>query len=838
MDRNLIDFDAHALSVLEFSQVMELIKKRTHWVGGRQALDGMKPFEVLEDLHQRQEEFQQAGVMLEQGHQPGLSGLEDVTEQVRAAQKGRTLGSLDLVDVNGVLRAGHHARRLLMGRREQHHLAAWGEALLTFEGLERQLTESIASDGRVRDEASPRLAEYRADIRHQEEKVQSSFERLLRDNRYRRMLQEPIVTVRQRRHVLPVKADFKGKFPGLVIDQSQSGATLFMEPLDTVLAQNQLRAAQLAEEKEIEAVLTRLSGLIGAVAEAICDNHRVLSHLDALFAVARYAVEVEATFPEVHPGRELKLERAFHPLLGLDSVPISVELGAPFQVLVITGPNTGGKTVTLKVVGLMVVLARMGFPLAAAENCRVPMVGGVFADIGDEQSIAQSLSTFSAHLTQILRILETARPGSLVLLDELGAGTDPMEGSALGMALMEELKRRDCLVVLTTHLSQLKSFAAEHPGFENAAMEFDTDTLMPTYRVLMGVPGRSNALAIAAGLGLPEAVLRRAREHLGRDHVEVDSLLEDLEIERGVVRRLEAKASEDSGLAASLRQEYQEKLATLEREKETFLADAAEEAREMVARAQSQIHDMLQEFRLRVTALGKARREALEEARELRRQLQEQIEEQARLEVQVEEASFTESETPQPPPAPTDDIEEEARLQARVLEAELDSMKERFQEIARERPEPSREQRELESGDWVYARKYGQEGEVLKIKGKRVEVRLGAVRMTVERDDLEWMERPVTQQPVRVPESQRSHISPRVDLRGMTVDEALFELDQRIDAAALARVEKLEVIHGKGTGALRKAVAAHLKRHPQVDSQRLGELYEGGWGVTVVNLRL
>lgn len=834
-----MEFDPHALGVLEFPAVLDLLKKRCQWVGGRQALQGMAPLAVLEDVRQRQEEFAQARVMLEQGNHLGLSGLEDVGERVRAAQKGRTLNALDLVDVNGLLRASRNCRQLLLGREDEFHLAAWGEALIPYEGLEQRLTMSIAPDGRLQDSASPRLAEYRADIRLQEGKVQSSFDRFLRDNRYRRMLQEPIVTVRQRRYVLPVKADFKGKFPGLVLDQSQSGATVFMEPYDTVLAQNQLRASQLAEEKEIEAILTRLSSEVGAVAVAILDNSRVLGHLDALFAGARYAVEVEAVLPEIHPGPELCLERAFHPLLGPEAVPISITVGEGHQILVITGPNTGGKTVTLKVVGLMVVMARMGFPIPVGPGSRIPMVGNVFADIGDEQSIAQSLSTFSAHLTQILRILDRARPGTLVLLDELGAGTDPAEGSALGMALMEELRVRGCLTVLTTHLSQLKSFASEHEGFENAAMEFDTSTLMPTYRVLMGVPGRSNALAIAAGLGLPEGVLRRAREHLGREHVEVDNLLEDLETERRVVRQLEARASEESDLATQLRAGYQQKLEKLEAEKTTLLAEAAEEARQMVAKAQSQIHDMLQEFRLRVTAMGKARREALEEARELRKRLQEQLDEEQSPTPNREE-SFSQSETPEPEPPPSDDVEEEARVQARVLESELESMRDRFEEISRDRPAPVPVDggRTLEPGDWVYARRYGQEGEVLSVKGKRVEVRLGAVRMTLERGDLEWMERPVAQAAVRVPTSQRQTMSTRVDLRGMTVDEALFELDQRLDAAALARVEKLEVIHGKGTGALRKAVSSHLQRHPQVVDSRLGELHEGGWGVTVVNLRL
>ncbi|MCA9791859.1 MAG: Smr/MutS family protein [Candidatus Eremiobacteraeota bacterium] len=574
-----------------------------------------------------------------------------------------------------------------------------------------------------------------------------------------------------------------------------------------------------------------------------------LGYLDAILALARYAVEAGANLPEVKNDCALRLVNARHPLLGRDCVPISVEVGDGFSTLVITGPNTGGKTVGLKTVGLLAVMALCGMPIPASSGTTVPLLTGVWADIGDEQSIAQSLSTFSAHLTQILRILPESGPGTLVLLDELGAGTDPAEGSALGIALLDYLNARGGLTVLTTHLSQLKVHAAQTPGFQNAAVEFDAASLSPTYRILMGIPGRSNALAIADRLGLPREVLRRAREHLGQDHAGVEGLLDDLEHERDAVRALEGRLEVENRELSELRRAYEEKMRAARDERERLLAEASVEAGRMVEEARKKVTGLLQDFRTRMKALGQARRDALEQARQLSEELAQRVEPPAEpspeeLEAPLEETEeegfdeqFATTETPAEPEPPEDVVDEVARREARQVEAALAELDDSFAAY-RPAPKPVDESAPLPAGTAVYARRYGQDGEVLSQKGERVEVRLGAVRMTVDRDDLEVIEarREATQ--IRLPESGRDKVSTRVDLRGLTVDEALFELDRYLDAAAMARADKLEVIHGKGTGALRNAVQSHLRQHTLVADYRLGEVHEGGWGVTVVKMRL
>ena len=901
--------DPHSRRVLEYDKVLALVARNAHWEPGSEALLGLLPAETLEEAHRRQDELREVLGLYDQAVGIGAGGLADCREALKGADRGRVLSPQDLLQVAELAAASRKTGRYLREHADSVPLMADRALNLgSFPRLEQEIERSLSVEGRVLDSASPRLRHLRQELSSLQARVQDHLNRVVRTSTYSRMLQEPLVTVRDGRFVVPVRQEYRSQFPGLVIDQSASGATVFMEPWAVVELGNRVRAAALAEQKEVEAVLARLSGLVGHHAHELLVAGEELAWFDALMAMAAYARSTRSLLPELREGGELRLVEARHPLLldrpGTQVVPISLDLTEDIRTLIVTGPNTGGKTVSLKTTGLMTLMALAGMPIPARAGTTLPFLREVWADIGDEQSIAQNLSTFSSHLTQILKILPAAGPQTMVLLDELGAGTDPSEGSALGMALLEFLHERGCRTVVTTHLSELKVFASRTPGISNAAVEFDAETLEPTYRVIMGIPGRSNALRIASRLGLPPEVQRRAREHLGSHHVEVEGLLDELEQERDAAERLGQRLQGEQVEAARLRQDYEARLQEVHAERDRILAQASREARELLEEARAKTHGLLRSFRDRLAALGRARRESLEDGRRLATELAAALARSEDLEILAELSPVASAELaaalrdavrrfrrgevvealpPQPAPRPSpgdlelpesleipepapealepeplpveeeplptssetelpearrahDELDQEARVEARTVEAELQELMQRADRLApppakRERPAPA-----LEPGDHVYVRRFGQEGTVLSRAGARVEVQVGVIRITVDRDELEPVAPPASET-ARMPESRRAVISPRVDLRGMTVDEALFELDHRIDEASLANVEKLEVIHGKGTGALRSAVTQYLKKHPMVADHRLGEVYEGGWGVTVVRLK-
>ncbi|MBI3926484.1 MAG: Smr/MutS family protein [Armatimonadetes bacterium] len=844
--------DEHSLRVLEYGQVLEIMARHTHWKPGRDYLMALRPLASRERLLARQQEVSEALRLLEEGSSFPLGGLQDVREAVGAAGRGAVLPPEILLGVRELVLVSRKIGRVLAAKVESApRLSQLGEVLIPFPRIEQEVGRSVSLEGRILDAASPRLRALRQDLRVAQARVQRALQNILRSPEVTRMLQEPLITQRQGRAVVPVKAEYRGKFPGLVIDQSSSGATVFMEPFSIVDLGNQVRTLETAEEKEIEAILARLSGLVGHDSAELLAACEVLGFLDCILAQARWSLEASAIMPEINQQRRLRLVQARHPLLRGDPVPITVELGGSFSTLVITGPNTGGKTVCLKTLGLLSLLALSGVPIPAGPGSTVPFLTSVWADIGDEQSIAQSLSTFSSHLTQILRFLPESGPESLILLDELGAGTDPTEGGALGIALLDELTARGAMTAVTTHLSQLKVYASKTEGFENAAVEFDAGSLRPTYRVIMGIPGRSNALQIADRLGLPRPVLRRAREFLGTGHVGVEDLLDDLEQEREAVRHLESRMTVENTELERLRRDYQQKLDGFETEREQMFDRAAHETEEMVTSARTEVHSLLKHFRKRMAAMDRARREALEQARKP------QVEpppapvdppasfEEEDLEAREAELGLTHqeletlprvSETEEKPESGEDEYDAAARVEARTVEAGLGRVAEEVQphRVAVRRREPSAV---LAPGASVYSRSLGQEGIVESHRGGRVVVRIGVVRITLDRSDLEEIEPRPASSDVRLPESGRDTFTASLDLRGLTVDEALFELDRKLDAAAMARAEKVEVIHGKGTGALQRGVHQHLKRHPQVADYRFGEIYEGGTGVTVVSLK-
>lgn len=859
--------DEQTLRVLELQPILDWISGGTHSSQARELIQTLRPAPDLEELQRRQAEVGEALKLLDLGHEAPLYGMEDMRGAIQLASRGGLLDPPRLRAIRDMAVSSRKLGRYLEERRlHAPRLSDRARWMPAFPRLESEIARCLSPDNRVLDTASTRLAQIRSEIRATEAQLQRNLNHLLRDADILKMVQEPIVTQRQGRQVIPVKAEHKGKFPGLVIDQSGSGATVFMEPMAVLPLSNQLRSLVSAEEHEVETVLRSLSGWVGQESVALLAASEELAIVDAAFAQAAFARNTDGSLPQVREDAPLKLTLARHPLLlkqGIRAVPISLEMGDEFRTLVVTGPNTGGKTVALKTVGVLTLLALAGLPIPAEPDSTVPFLHSVWADIGDEQSISQSLSTFSAHMTQILRILPEAGRGSLVLLDELGAGTDPSEGAALGIALLEELNAQGALTLVTTHLSDLKVYASKTTGFENAAVEFDAETLSPTYRLTVGVPGRSNALLIASGLGLPHAQLRRAREILGKEHVGVEVLLDDLEQEREVVRRRDAEMRSRQSEIDALRAELEREREAWQTERQARLDAAAREAETVLREAREKSHGLLREFRQRIAELGRQKEQALAQAQQYLADLRDhgpeveapdfedlseaELERLTRPEAGVasvatadaeeeeEELREASSESPALAEPAADRVDEQARIVARTMEAQLSEMQESLQNL-RVTPTEKSAPTSLGAGQRVYSRRYGQEGEVLTVRGDKAEVRLGVVRLSLPVEDLEIVQAAPSAE-VSLPDTGFGSLSQRVDLRGMTVDEALYELGKAIDHAAHSHTEKLEVIHGKGTGALRRGVKDFLGSHPLVEEQKLGEVYEGGWGVTVVKLR-
>ncbi len=855
-DDDFEELHRRSLRVIEWPLVQARLLACCQWAGGREVLESLQPLSDMEELELRQARIREALEIECQGLGRSLGGLDDPREALEAALRGRVLDPEQLLTVERLCAISREVWEKFKGTQKVWPLTS--ELLLgvhSFSRLEQRLRRSLSRDGRVSDEASMALRRIRDELRQAEERLTRSLNALLRHPELSKTFQEPIITQRNGRFVIPVKSEYRGRFPGLVIDQSSSGATVFMEPYLAVSLGNELRQKQMAEEREIHRILVELSAKVGEDGLRLERAARSLALLDGYLAVARYALAQRAFLPKVGEDLPLVLRKAHHPLIDEGSVPIDLELSGEHRTLVVTGPNTGGKTVALKIVGLLTLMGSCGFPIPASEESTLPLLPKILADIGDEQSLSQSLSTFSAHLVHILAILEQADHRSLILLDELGAGTDPSEGGALGMTLLNALHAKGARTLASTHLSALKTHAKATPGFQNAAVEFDTQTLRPTYRILMGIPGRSNALAIASQLGLPDELVREARSYLGGGQREMEELLDDLELERDAARRSEERLESERSSLAEERARFEELARKLEERKADEIEKARTEASELLAQTQEKTRALLREFQQELKVVAEERKEALLQARRLARSWAERVRghdsERSNLDryasTPVSEAEIA-----------FDSLGHRARAVSRTLEAELDELREN---LPRPAPVPGKNSsrgsaspegpaapgvvqgpRELAPGTRIFAPKLGQEGEVVEQKGQRVDVRLGILKMSLERDEVEVLanqDRPAPskrERGERRPEADVASFENRLNVRGQTVDLALLEVDRFLDRAFLAQVGSVTILHGKGSGTLRKAIQAHLKQNRLVAGIRDGAPGEGGWGVTVVKM--
>lgn len=791
--------DERTLRTLEFAKIKEMLTDRAATVLGRELCAALEPSTDFLEVQHRQAETTQACRLLTGGRSIPLGGIHDLRAALKRAVRGGMLEPGELLDVADTVSSGRRLKRFLQENHEDAPiLAATANMIGSFQNLEAEIRRAITENGEVADEASPALAQIRRAQRTIQNRIRDRMESYLRGPGAK-YLQEPIITIRDDRYVIPVKIEYRAQVPGIVHDQSGSGSTLFIEPMAVVEMNNELKELTLKERDEVARILTRLSALVGQEAGALADSLKAFAQIDFAAAKAKLSLDLNCVEPELVRQPMLEIRKGRHPLLKGKVVPVDVHLGIDFDTLVITGPNTGGKTVTLKTMGLFVLMAQAGLHLPATFGTRMGIFDQVFVDVGDEQSIEQSLSTFSSHMTNIVRILDSIEGRALVLVDELGAGTDPTEGAALAMSILEHLHARGALTVATTHYSELKSFAYSRPRVENASVEFDVQTLQPTYRLLIGVPGSSNAFEISRRLGLSPLIVDRARQFISKEQEKVEDLIAGINAARAEVEKERMEAARLRAEAQQLRAEYERRY-----------GDARQKAEDAVAKAKAQAAQIL----------AQARREADAVIEELKAAVKQQREAERNQAIQSARK----------------------RLSAARKAVEGDD------ERPRRHGEPPRG---LKPGDAVTLISLGQTGYVLSEPDEagNVLVQVGILKVTVNLTDLARAEEPPAE---KVKQSapaggSRQHgrqlamakareIMTEVDLRGLTVDEALEKVEKYLDDAVLAGAPQIRIIHGKGTGALRKAITERLKTHPAVASFRLGMMGEGGDGVTIAKL--
>ena len=789
-----MDLFEKSQSTLELPAVLELLAGEAVSDPAKEACRAVKPGTNREEILRLLSETTAAKDLMVYKGSPSFSGLRDVRGALARADMGGVLNTRELLSIAAVLASARAVRSYGMSSEKESCLDQFFRTLQANKFLEDKIVTSIPAEDEIADAASSELADIRRKMRAAAARVRDSLQKIISAPSMARFLQDPIITTRSDRYVVPVKAEFKGSVPGLVHDVSASGATLFVEPMAAVKANNEIRELKAKEKAEIERILAELSADCAEHRTDIDGDYAVLVHLDMIFARAKLSFKLDAMEPELSE-KGIRLRRARHPLLEKGkAVPIDVELGDDYDTLVITGPNTGGKTVTLKTIGLLCLMAQCGLHIPASEGSHVPVFRSILADIGDEQSIEQSLSTFSSHMVNIVGLLSESGEDTLLLFDELGAGTDPVEGAALAIAILENARGKGSVIAATTHYAELKVYATNTPGVMNASCEFDVDTLRPTYRLLIGIPGKSNAFAISQRLGLSEDIIEDARSRVGVSSARFEETIEKLEQTRRIMdrdrqeaARLLLKAEEERKKAAQIRAELDVRL---------------EKAEEKARREADRI-------------LADARTVAESTFRELDRMRSEQIE------------------------AADHNRINEARA---AMRRELNDARDALRSPEEPAPPTQASARPVRVGDTVLIRSMNVKASVLEVNADRtLLLQAGIMKVTAAEDEVLLLEEEKPTQPHRREsrgvELRDSAASSELDIRGMETIEAIPVVERYIDAAVQSRLESVRIIHGKGTGALRSAVQQALRRNKQVKSFRLGRYGEGETGVTVVELK-
>jgi len=785
-----------ALHTLEYDKIIALLEGKAISAMGKERAAGLVPTFDLDEIRQWQSETTEtASFILRKGSLP-LGGIRDLRPCIKRVEMDGVLSIEELLHVNDFLYVCRKVTTYSQfeGKAEPYPLLdpLFAE-IQPIPALERELTRCIANDKELADDASVKLSDIRRSIKVSNDRIKEQLNSIIHSQTYKNMLQDAVITIRGGRYCVPVRQEYRSTFPGMIHDQSATGATLFVEPMSVVQLNNKIRELQAEEKAEIEAILRRLSQLVKEQSGLLSASIEMLAHLDFLFAKGELSLLMRGTEPVFNTRGYVNIIKARHPLLNPETVvPTDIWLGKAFTTLLITGPNTGGKTVSLKTLGLFSLMGQAGLHIPAFDRSELPVFDNVFADIGDEQSIEQSLSTFSGHMTNIVAILEEVTDNSLVLLDELGAGTDPTEGAALAVAIIEYLHDRQIRTAVTTHYSELKVYALSKDGVENAACEFSVETLRPTYKLLIGIPGKSNAFAISRRLGLPEHIIDSAKEVLSQEDERFEDILTDLEINRKSVIIEKERAGQFRRDAEVLKKEYEKQKTRLDDQKNRILTDARNEALRVTEQAKNEADKIIRE--MHKLASDSSNHRLMDDKR---RQLRETLSE-------MEDAVYTK---------PVKQL--------------------------------SPITRPLREGDKVFIQSLGQSATVVQPPDAsgdmtvqagimKVRVKLDAVVLDESREEAKPAPKPYR---ASVKKGKAQNVATSVDLRGNMVSEALETLDKYLDDAYLSGLKKIEIIHGKGTGALRSAVQTHLRTHPHVENFRLGVFGEGEDGVTIAELK-
>lgn len=785
-----------ALKKLEYDKIIDKLTALAGSSLGRELCATLVPSDNINEVRARQKETSDALSRIYKKGSLGFYGIHDIRGSIKRLEIGSNLGAGELLQISSVLDAALRIKSYGMKDKEENAGDSLDEMFASLEPLtpiNNEIKRCIISEEEIADDASPALKNIRRSMRITNDKIHEQLNSIVNSSSTRSMLQENIITMRNDRYCLPIKQEYRSQFPGMIHDQSSSGSTLFVEPMAVVKLNNDLKELKIREQEEIERILADLSSQVGLETEKLSNNIKIMARLDFIFAKAALSKQMKGTEPVFNDKGIINIKKGRHPLIEPKKVvPIDITLGEDFSLLIITGPNTGGKTVSLKTVGLFTLLGQAGLHIPAFDGSQLAVFEEVYADIGDEQSIEQSLSTFSSHMTNTVSILEKANYKSLVLFDELGAGTDPTEGAALAMAILSNLHKRKVTTMATTHYSELKVYALSTEGVSNACCEFDVETLRPTYRLLIGIPGKSNAFAISKKLGLPDHIIEDAKNRIGVQDKSFEDLLSDLEKKRIAMENEQLEITKARQEIEELRRRLEEKNERLDNTREKIITEAKEEARKILQDAKDFADRTIKNFNKWSTEGGISR-----------------------------------------------DMEAERTALREKLSQTESGLALKNNKKAKKAAKP----KDFKLGDAVNVLSLGLKGTVSSLPNAKGDlyVQMGILRSLVNISDLELIDEPVITGPNinktgsgKIKMTKTATISPEVNLIGKTVDEALSILDKYLDDAYLSHLPQVRIIHGMGTGALKKAVQSHLKKTKYVKSYREGGFGEGGHGVTIV----
>lgn len=783
--------EKRVLKTLEYDKILAMLKERASCCISRELVDTMEPSGDFDTVERELKLTAEAETLFYKTGRSPVDDFPDMRHCLERMHAALFLSTGELLGIASCLKAARIAKDILAKEvGEESYLYNLAGLLITHRSAEEEINRCIINEDEIFDGASPALARIRRAMRLANEKVREKLNSMIRSTAYQKYLQEPIITIRNGRFVIPVKQEYRQQVPGLIHDQSSSGATLFIEPSAVVELGNEYKKLLAEEADEIERILTELTAMLAPYADEIREDLNIMGQIDLVFAKAKLSRELNAVMPRLNRNNYVRIVRGRHPLIPADRVvPIDIWIGKDYRSLIITGPNTGGKTVTLKIVGLFALMVQSGIFVPANEGSEFPVFEHIYADIGDEQSIEQSLSTFSSHMKNIVGILDKADENSLVLLDELGAGTDPIEGAALAMSILEELNDRHCICVSTTHYSEIKAFAMTHEGMENASMEFDIDRLCPTYRLYIGIPGKSNAFEISSRLGLPSSIIDKAKGFLKGEDVRFEDIISSAQSQRRIAEEERKMAEEARAELEKLRADAERERKKLDEDRNRLQAKAKEDAKRIVADTKREMEKLIVEIRSIKDIDRSAADRAIQSARDTLRA----------TETAVNEKEAIKKEDNTKPP------------------------------------------KTVRAGDTVNIVTLDQKATVLSAPDSKGEVMVqaGVMKLNIKLKDIRLIEEKKAAAPTsgKVGLGAGKQVGLELDVRGMLVDEANIMVDRYLDDAYNAGLSEVNIIHGKGTGALRAGVQAFLKRHPLVKGYRMGSYGEGDAGVTVVTLK-